>query len=51
MRGRMYEPTLGRFTTPDPFVQAPFFTQSLNRYAYAFNIPLWTLTSKIVSTR
>ncbi len=43
MQGRIYDPTVGRFTTPDPFVQAPFFSQSLNRYAYAFNNPV-TLT-------
>lgn len=40
MGGRMYDPQVGRFTTPDPFVQAPFFGQSLNRYAYVFNNPL-----------
>lgn len=40
MRGRMFDATLARFTTPDPFVQAPFWTQGLNRYAYAFNNPL-----------
>jgi RHS repeat-associated protein len=40
MKGRIYDPELGRFTTPDPFVQAPLFSQSLNRYAYAFNNPL-----------
>ncbi len=43
MQGRIYDPAVGRFTTPDPFVQAPFFSQSLNRYAYAFNNPV-TLT-------
>ncbi len=40
MKGRIYDPELGRFTTPDPLVQAPFFSQSLNRYAYVFNNPL-----------
>ncbi|MEK7703689.1 MAG: Hint domain-containing protein, partial [Myxococcota bacterium] len=28
------------FTSPDPFVQAPFSSQSLNRYSYVFNNPL-----------
>ena len=40
MRGRIYDARLGRFTSPDPLVQAPFFSQSLNRYSYAFNNPM-----------
>ena len=40
MEGRMYDPVLGRFLSPDPIVQAPHFTQSLNRYAYCLNNPL-----------
>ena len=40
MDGRMYDPVLGRFLSPDPLVQAPDFTQSLNRYAYCLNNPL-----------
>ena len=40
MDGRMYDPILGRFMTPDPFVQMPDFTQSLNRYSYCMNNPL-----------
>ncbi|WP_081426714.1 RHS repeat-associated core domain-containing protein [Sorangium cellulosum] len=40
MRGRIYDPALGRFLSADPFVQAPFFSQSLNRYSYVFNNPL-----------
>ena len=40
MDGRMYDPVLGRFLSPDPFVQAPDFTQSLNRYTYCLNNPL-----------
>jgi RHS repeat-associated protein len=40
MRGRMYDARVGRFLTADPFVQAPFFGQSHNRYSYAFNNPL-----------
>ena len=37
MDGRMYDLILGRFMTPDPFVQMPDFTQSLNRYSYCMN--------------
>ncbi len=40
MDGRMYDPVLGRFLSPDPYVQMPDFTQSLNRYAYCINSPL-----------
>lgn len=40
MDGRMYDPVLGRFLSPDPFVQAPDFTQGLNRYVYCLNNPL-----------
>lgn len=40
MGGRMYSPDLGRFLSPDPFIQAPEFSQSLNRYAYCLNNPL-----------
>jgi len=40
MNGRVYDPTLGRFLSPDPIVQAPAFSQSWNRYSYVFNNPL-----------
>lgn len=40
MNGRVYDPTIGRFLSPDPFVQAPEFSQSLNRYTYVLNNPL-----------
>lgn len=40
MGGRMYDPYMGRFLSPDPYVQAPDNTQSLNRYAYCLNNPL-----------
>ncbi|MBB3062446.1 RHS repeat-associated core domain-containing protein [Microbulbifer rhizosphaerae] len=40
MNGRIYDPTLGRFLSPDPIVQAPTNSQSWNRYSYAFNNPL-----------
>lgn len=40
MDGRMYDPVLGRFLSPDPYVQTPDFTQGLNRYSYCLNNPL-----------
>ena len=40
MNGRVYDATLGRFTTADPMIQAPSFSQSYNRYTYGFNNPL-----------
>jgi RHS repeat-associated protein len=40
MNGRMYDPLLGRFLSPDPFVQSPEFSQSFNRYSYCLNNPL-----------
>jgi RHS repeat-associated protein len=43
MQGRVYDPTARHFLTPDPFIQAPLFTQSYNRYSYAWNNPA-TLT-------
>jgi len=38
--GRYYDPELGRFISPDPFVQEMFNPQSLNRYAYVTNNPV-----------
>jgi RHS repeat-associated protein len=40
MRGRLYDPSAARFTTPDPFVTEPFNPQGLHRYAYVHNNPL-----------
>ena len=40
MNGRVYDPRLGRFLSPDPYVQAPDFSQSYNRYSYVWNNPL-----------
>ncbi|MDE2000261.1 MAG: hypothetical protein KGI52_15185, partial [Burkholderiales bacterium] len=34
------DPTLGLFLSPDPTVQAPYYTASHHRYSYAFNNPL-----------
>ena len=40
MNGRLYDPLVGRFLSPDPFVQIPDYTQNLNRYSYCVNNPL-----------
>ena len=40
INARLYDPLLGRFLSPDPYVQFPGFTQGLNRYTYALNNPL-----------
>lgn len=40
MQGRVFDPVIGRFMSADPYVQAPFNSQSLNRYSYVFNNPL-----------
>jgi RHS repeat-associated protein len=37
--GRYYDQGLGRFISPDPFVQDPDDPQNLNRYAYVLNSP------------
>ncbi|WP_437951296.1 polymorphic toxin-type HINT domain-containing protein [Sorangium sp. So ce296] len=39
MRGRLYDASVGRFLTPDPVIQAPFYSQGLNAYSYVFNSP------------
>jgi RHS repeat-associated protein len=40
MNGRVYDPVLGRFLSPDPLVQAPYDAQTWNRYSYARNNPV-----------
>ncbi|MBO7567277.1 MAG: RHS repeat-associated core domain-containing protein, partial [Bacteroidales bacterium] len=40
MNERFYDPLLGRFLSPDPYVQAPENPQNLNRYSYCLNNPL-----------
>lgn len=40
MNGRLYDPKLHRFLSPDNFVQDPYNTQTYNRYSYAMNNPL-----------
>lgn len=38
--GRIYDPVLGRFTSPDPVIQDVYDLQVLNRYSYCANNPL-----------
>lgn len=40
MNGRLYDPDLGRFFSPDNYVQMPDFSQNFNRYSYCLNNPL-----------
>jgi RHS repeat-associated protein len=40
MKGRLYDPKVGRFLTPDPIVSRPRFGQSWNPYSYVLNNPL-----------
>lgn len=40
MNARLYDPVLGRFLSPDPYVQAPDTPQNFNRYSYSLNNPL-----------
>ena len=40
MNGRLYDPVLGRFLSPDNYVQASESSQSFNRYSYCMNNPL-----------
>ena len=40
MNGRMYDPYVARFLSPDNYVQMPTSAQSFNRYSYCLNNPL-----------
>ena len=40
MNGRLYDPAVGRFLSPDNYVQMPDNTQNFNRYSYCLNNPL-----------
>jgi RHS repeat-associated protein len=40
MNGRLYDPMMGRFLSPDNYVQEPDNSQNFNRYSYCFNNPL-----------
>ena len=40
MNGRIYDPHLKRFLSPDNYIQDPYNTQNFNRYGYVLNNPL-----------
>ena len=40
MNGCLYDPVLGRFFSPDNYVQMPDNSQNFNRYSYCLNNPL-----------
>lgn len=40
MKGRIYDPRVGRFLSTDPLVSHPKFSQSWNPYSYVLNNPL-----------
>jgi RHS repeat-associated protein len=40
MNGRVYDPLLGRFGSPDPMTEDPFSSQGWNRYSYVGNSPV-----------
>ncbi len=40
MNACLYDPYVGRFLSPDPYVQLPDFSQNFNRYSYCLNNPL-----------
>jgi RHS repeat-associated protein len=39
-KGRIYDPEIGRFLTPDPIVHDPFNGQAWNRHSYVLNSPM-----------
>jgi RHS repeat-associated protein len=40
MNGRIYDPILRQFMSPDNYVQDPYNTQNFNRFGYVLNNPL-----------
>lgn len=40
MNARLYDPSMGKFLSPDPNVANPYMSQAYNRYIYAMNNPL-----------
>ena len=40
MNGRVYDPLMSSFLSPDNFIQCPDNPQNFNRYAYCLNNPL-----------
>jgi RHS repeat-associated protein len=43
MNGRLYDPELARFLSPDPYIQDPGNFQNYNTYSYVVNSP-WVFT-------
>lgn len=39
MNARLYDPVISRFISPDPYIQAPDYSQNMNRFSYAMNNP------------
>jgi RHS repeat-associated protein len=48
MNGRVYDPLLARFGTPDPTTESPFSTQGWNRYCYVGNSPSTSPTQRLL---
>ncbi len=49
MNGRIYDPLLGRFLSPDPHIQDEGLLQNYNRYSYVLNNPLrYTESGKMI---
>ena len=40
MNGRVYDSVIGRFLSPDPYIQSPYYAQNYDRYSYVLNNPL-----------
>lgn len=40
MNGRIYDPYMARFISPDPYIQDISYFQNFNRYSYVFNNPV-----------
>ncbi len=40
MNGRVYDPQIARFLSPDPQLQAPGYWLNYNRYGYCYNNPM-----------
>jgi RHS repeat-associated protein len=40
MNGRVFDPVIARFASPDPYFGVLYDTQGLNRYSYTYNNPL-----------
>ena len=40
MNARLYDPLIGRFLSPDPYIQETWNSQNYNRYSYCLNNPL-----------